>query len=125
MEKSYLQILKDITLKYHVVNQRKVHYKPGWDCHGLPIELKAMSSSAHKKLSASEIRQKARKFAIETIEKQKSEFSTWGITADWTNIYRTFDASYIENQLRIFGELYRKKLVYRDMKPVFWSPSSG
>lgn len=83
-----------------------------------------MSASSHKKLSPIEIRQKARKFAMDTLEKQKTEFSTWGITADWTNVYRTFDANYIKNQLRIFGELYRQKLVYRDMKPVFWSPSS-
>lgn len=121
----YFQILKDVTLKYHVINQRKVHYKPGWDCHGLPIELKAMSSSAHQKLSPLEVRQTARAFALDTLDKQKNEFASWGITADWNDIYRTLDSTYIQNQLRLFAELYKKKLVYRDMKPVFWSPSSG
>lgn len=61
------------------------------------------------------------------MEKQKTEFASWGVTADWTNpklIYRTLDPSYIQNQLRTFYELYDRGLVYRDLKPVHWSPSS-
>lgn len=69
----------------------------------------------------------ARKFATETIEKQRSEFESWGVTADWknrANMYRTYDSSYIQNQLNLFHELYAKNLIFRDLKPVYWSPSS-
>lgn len=62
-----------------------------------------------------------------TIDKQKKEFESWGITGDWTNpnsMYRTYDMAYIENQLKLFHQLYEKKLIYRDFKPVYWSPSS-
>lgn len=69
----------------------------------------------------------ARNFSLQTLDKQKAEFASWGVTADWNDpksIYRTLDASYIQNQMRIFHELYERKLVYRDLKPVYWSPSS-
>jgi isoleucyl-tRNA synthetase len=119
------KVLKDITLKHHIANQRRVHYKPGWDCHGLPIELKATKDA--DKLYSIEIRTKARKFALATLEKQKAEFETWGVTADWQgpeNIYRTLDVAYVKQQIQLFHELYQKGLIYRDMKPVYWSPSS-
>lgn len=61
------------------------------------------------------------------MEKQKAEFASWGITADWNDpklIYRTLDPQYIQTQLKIFNELYERNLIYRDLKPVFWSPSS-
>lgn len=70
----------------------------------------------------------ARSFALATINKQKAAFASWGVTADWNHnegIYRTLDADYISNQLQLFQQLYERKLVYRDLKPVFWSPSSG
>lgn len=69
----------------------------------------------------------ARKFATETMLQQKKEFESWGVTADWNsrnNVYRTYDASYIKNQLNLFYELYEKKLIFRDFKPVYYSPSS-
>lgn len=64
---------------------------------------------------------------MQTLDKQKAEFASWGVTADWNDpksIYRTLDPQYIEHQIKIFHELYEKKLVYRDLKPVYWSPSS-
>lgn len=73
------------------------------------------------------ISQLARDFATSTIEKQKAEFESWGVIGDWTNrnqMYRTYDAAYIQNQLNLFYQLYGKKLIYRDFKPVYWSPSS-
>lgn len=67
----------------------------------------------------------ARNFALQALDKQKAEFASWGVTADWTDtIYRTLDPSYIHNQMKIFHELYERNLVYRDLKPVYWSPSS-
>lgn len=69
----------------------------------------------------------ARNFALQTLAKQKDEFASWGVTADWDDpksIYRTLDPTYIQNQLKMFHELYERNLVYRDLKPVYWSPSS-
>lgn len=69
----------------------------------------------------------ARNFALQTLDKQKAEFAAWGVTADWNDpksIYRTLDPPYIKNQMKIFHELYQQNLVYRDLKPVNWSPSS-
>uniref|UniRef100_A0A8C3MZE0 Isoleucine--tRNA ligase, mitochondrial n=1 Tax=Geospiza parvula TaxID=87175 RepID=A0A8C3MZE0_GEOPR len=119
------KILKDITNRFHVMRGYKVHYVPGWDCHGLPIELKALSEvKGAENLSPMEIRQRARAFAEGAIEKQKSAFIRWGIMADWANCYLTFDPKYEANQLRVFYKMYDKGLIYRDYKPVFWSPST-
>lgn len=69
----------------------------------------------------------ARSFAAATLAKQRDAFAAWGVMADWyspDHIYRTMDADYVQNQWRIFQRLFEKELVYRDMKPVYWSPSS-
>uniref|UniRef100_A0A8C3KPC3 Isoleucine--tRNA ligase, mitochondrial n=1 Tax=Calidris pygmaea TaxID=425635 RepID=A0A8C3KPC3_9CHAR len=119
------KILKDITNRFYVMRGCKVHYVPGWDCHGLPIELKALSEvKGAENLSPMEIRQRAREFAERAIEKQKSAFIRWGVMADWANCYRTFDPKYEANQLRVFYKMYDKGYIYQDYKPVFWSPSS-
>ncbi|XP_053917339.1 isoleucine--tRNA ligase, mitochondrial [Cuculus canorus] len=119
------KILKDIANRFHMMRGYKVHYIPGWDCHGLPIELKALSEvKGAENLSPMEIRQRAREFAERAIEKQKSAFIRWGIMADWANCYRTFDPKYEANQLRVFYKMYDKGFIYQDYKPVFWSPSA-
>ncbi|XP_027420273.1 isoleucine--tRNA ligase, mitochondrial [Bos indicus x Bos taurus] len=120
------KILKDIANRYHMMRGSKIHFVPGWDCHGLPIEIKVLSELGGKaqNLSAMEIREKARSFAKAAIEKQKLSFIRWGIMADWNNCYYTFDGRYEAKQLRIFYQMYDKGLIYRSYKPVFWSPSS-
>lgn len=120
------KILKDIVLKQKIISGKRVHYRPGWDCHGLPIELKALRDT--KNLTPMQIRQKARKFAEEAVAKQKKSFESWGVVGSWneqSQTYRTFDKDYIKNQLRMFFAMYQKRIIYRDLKPVFWSPSSG
>uniref|UniRef100_A0A182W2R4 isoleucine--tRNA ligase n=1 Tax=Anopheles minimus TaxID=112268 RepID=A0A182W2R4_9DIPT len=129
------KILKDLILKHKIISGTRVHYIPGWDCHGLPIELKALEAFNRKKRkvqgeshkTAYEIRNTARSFALETIGKQKHGFESWGVTGDWhvdSGYYRSLDPSYISAQLHLFYELYEQKLIYRDLKPVYWSPSS-
>ncbi|XP_014215047.1 isoleucine--tRNA ligase, mitochondrial [Copidosoma floridanum] len=122
------KILKDITIRSKVVKGQRVHYVPGWDCHGLPIELKALSSAKKRvaDLTPIQVRTQARKFAEEAFAKQKKVFASWGIMADWkdSSCYFTNTTSYIKNQLQQFYSLYEKKLVFRDFKPVYWSPSS-
>ncbi|XP_069680707.1 isoleucine--tRNA ligase, mitochondrial [Periplaneta americana] len=116
------KILKDIISRHKLLQGYRIHYIPGWDCHGLPIELKALDGRTD--LSAVEIRKKAEQFARAAISEQKDAFCSWGVMADWDTSYFTFDKSYVKNQLQQFLKLYEMGLVYRDVKPVFWSPSS-
>ncbi|XP_076680378.1 isoleucyl-tRNA synthetase, mitochondrial [Andrena cerasifolii] len=118
------KILKDITLRNHVLRGKRVHYVPGWDCHGLPIELKAIHGVNIQ--DPLEIRQTARRYAEQAIAQQKRAFESWGVMADWreSGCYFTNQSSYIKNQLRQFIKLYERGIVFRDFMPVYWSPSS-
>ncbi|CAH1798662.1 unnamed protein product [Owenia fusiformis] len=120
------KILKDIINRYKVMRWYKVHYQPGWDCHGLPIELKALQTEkeSFKQMDPVQIRIKAHKFAERAIRKQKESFKRWGVMADWDNCYHTFDKQYEAKQIETFFKLYEKGYVYKDYMPVYWSPSS-
>ncbi|XP_054894348.1 isoleucine--tRNA ligase, mitochondrial isoform X1 [Poeciliopsis prolifica] len=118
------KILKDIRNRFEMLRGRQVHYIPGWDCHGLPIELKALGELGTSGLSPLEIRQKAREFAERAIARQKAAFQRWGVMADWEKCYYTFDGAYEAAQLKVFQEMHDQGLVYQDYKPIFWSPSS-
>lgn len=118
------KILKDIIVRSKILSGQRAHYVHGWDCHGLPIELKAVTNTKGD-LTPIQIRHRARNFAQQTIEKQKKAFISWGVIGDYENAYKTFNKDYIQNQLQQFYTLYEKNLIYRDFKPVYWSPSSG
>lgn len=103
-----------------------MNYIPGWDCHGLPIELKALSK-AHAnetKLTALEIRTAARNLASKTVCKQLKSFQSYGVMGDWGQKWTTMDAAYELRQLRLFQKMVKKGLIYLKFKPVYWSPSS-
>ncbi|KAM9340808.1 isoleucine--tRNA ligase, mitochondrial [Symphorus nematophorus] len=119
------KILKDIRNRFEMLRGRQVHYVPGWDCHGLPIELKALGELGTSGLSPLQIRQKARAFAGVAIARQKAAFQRWGVVADWDQCYYTYDGAYEAAQLKVFQEMHSKGFIYQDYKPVFWSPSSG
>lgn len=118
------KILKDIINRHELIKGKKIHYVPGWDCHGLPIELKALQKTKNKNITPIDVRTSARKFADNAIDEQRNVFESWGVTGDWNNAYYTYTIPYVKNQLRQFLKLYEKNLVYRDYKPVYWSPSS-
>ncbi|XP_061699154.1 isoleucine--tRNA ligase, mitochondrial isoform X3 [Syngnathoides biaculeatus] len=118
------KIMKDIHNRFEMLRGRQVHYIPGWDCHGLPIELKALGELGSINLSPLQIRHKARQFAKGAIERQKAAFQRWGVMADWDQCYYTYDGAYEAAQLKVFQEMHSKGLIYQDYKPVFWSPSS-
>ncbi|CAH2057017.1 unnamed protein product, partial [Iphiclides podalirius] len=124
------KIIKDINNRSQILKGNRVHYIPGWDCHGLPIELKALQkaqkTATDKNLSDPvNIRQIARAFALETVLKQKKAFQSWGVMADWDkSCYLTLDKHYVQNQLRQFYKMYKSGLIFRALKPVYWSPSS-
>ncbi|KAK9722931.1 isoleucine-tRNA ligase [Basidiobolus ranarum] len=121
------KILKDIINRYKVLQGHKVHYIPGWDCHGLPIELKALSglkSADKKNLTPQKIREEARKCALDAVKKQKADFMSWGVMGDWDNPYKTLDPDFEVRQLEIFRQMVQKGYIYRQHRPVYWSPSS-
>ncbi|CAF1318840.1 unnamed protein product [Adineta ricciae] len=119
------KIQKDIIVRYKLLAGHRIDFRLGWDCHGLPIELKALQKNKTKSTSEDPltIRRLARQFASETLEKQKAELQSWGILADWSNCYKTFDKGYIIDQIKLFWILYQKGLLYRQYKPVNWSPT--
>ena len=123
------KILKDITCRVHAQKGR-VDWVPGWDCHGLPIELKALQEQRKnpditiEKTDAVSIRNAARKLAVKTVEKQKKSYREWAIMADWDNAWTTMDKGFEIDQLHVFKEMVKKGLIYRRFKPVYWSPSS-
>ncbi|RUS87660.1 hypothetical protein EGW08_004583 [Elysia chlorotica] len=120
------KVLKDITNRYKVLKRHKVHYVPGWDCHGMPIEIKALvnASGEYEHLPALEIRQKARDLVKKVVEDQKKSFLQWGIMGDWNSVYRTLSPDYESAQLQVFYNIYEKGYIYKDYMPVYWSPSS-
>ncbi|MGB3511381.1 MAG: isoleucine--tRNA ligase, partial [Microcoleaceae cyanobacterium] len=121
------KILKDIINRYQILQGRKVRYTPGWDCHGLPIELKViqnLKSAERKQLTPITLRQKARDFALETVDKQRESFKRYGVWGDWENPYLTLTPEYEAAQIGVFGKMVLKGYIYRGLKPVHWSPSS-
>ncbi|GGA00597.1 isoleucine--tRNA ligase [Okeania sp. KiyG1] len=121
------KILKDIINRYQILQGRKVRYVPGWDCHGLPIELKViqnLKSAERGKLTPIELRQKARDFALETVDKQRESFKRYGVWGDWEHPYMTLTPEYEAAQIGVFGKMVLKGYIYRGLKPVHWSPSS-
>ena len=108
-----------------------MNFVPGWDCHGLPIELEALQKQRDLgRLGPNEwpgrvsVRKVARALAAETVEEQKRSFRRWAIMADWENAWKTMDEKFELDQLKVFAKLVKKGLIYRRFKPVYWSPSS-
>jgi len=121
------KILKDTINKYHLLKGRKVRYVPGWDCHGLPIELKVlqtMKPEERKQLTPLKLRQKAKEFALKTVDEQRESFKRYGVWGDWDHPYLTLKPAYEAAQIGVFGQMVLKGYIYRGLKPVHWSPSS-
>jgi len=121
------KILKDIINKYALLRGRRARFVPGWDCHGLPIELKvlqSMGSEERRALTPIALRQKAHAYALEQVEGQKAGFQRWGIWADWDDAYLTLQRGYEAAQIGVFGQMVLAGHIYRGLKPVHWSPSS-
>ena len=121
------KVLKDTINKYKLLRGYKVRYVPGWDCHGLPIELKvlqSLKSSDRQKLTPLKLRYKAREFAVKTAKQQSQGFQRYGIWGDWEHPYLTLSSEYEAAQIGVFGQMVLKGYIYRGLKPVHWSPSS-
>lgn len=123
------KVLKDVFNRFQGSQGKRVHYRPGWDCHGLPIELKALQASQSsttdaKPRDAVAVREAARDLARRAIEEQMAGFKSWGVMGDWDNAYKTMDAGFEIKQLEVFRGMVEQGLIHRHFKPVYWSPSS-
>ncbi|MCT0224532.1 isoleucine--tRNA ligase [Synechococcus sp. CS-1328] len=121
------KILKDIINKTALLQGKRCRFVPGWDCHGLPIELKvlqSLSSSERQAITPIALRRKAHAYALEQVESQKAGFRRWGIWADWDQPYLTLHKAYEAAQIGVFGQMVLAGHIYRGLKPVHWSPSS-
>ncbi|CAH0518779.1 unnamed protein product [Peronospora belbahrii] len=109
---------------------KRIHYIPGWDCHGLPIEHKALSllELNAKELSPIQVRALSRQLAQKAVKEQQKDFERWGILADWSgtqdSVYLTMTPNYETRQYDVLKTMVRDKLIFRGFKPVYWSPSS-
>jgi len=120
------KITKDMICRFQVAQGKKVNYIPGWDCHGLPIEIKALQAQKkdHAVTDAVSVREAARELATRTVEEQKAGFKDWAVMGDWENAYKTMEKGFEIRQLEVFKKMFEKGLIYRQYKPVYWSPSS-
>lgn len=117
------KILKDVILRFEASKGKRVSFRPGWDCHGLPIEMKALSASQMNS-DPTAIRALCRKFALEAVEKQAAVMKQWGLLADYENPYLTMDPEFEANQLNVLAAMLEKRLIFSARKPVYYSPSS-
>ncbi|MFA5560553.1 MAG: isoleucine--tRNA ligase [Acholeplasmataceae bacterium] len=122
---AFQKTLKDFVLRYKTMTGHYVPYIPGWDTHGLPIENEVTKKGVNRKeVTSSEFRKICRSYALDQVEKQKEQFKRIGILGDWDNPYLTLDKQFIFRQIELFGKMVEKGLIYRGLKPVYWSPSS-
>ncbi|KAJ5273778.1 hypothetical protein N7478_008903 [Penicillium angulare] len=124
------KILKDLICRFQLGQGKRIRYVPGWDCHGLPIELKALQGLRdmdvqNGSVSPVVIRKSARQLARQTVKEQMKGFRGFGVMADWDNHWKTMDKTFEMRQLGIFREMVDRGLIYRKFKPVYWSPSTG
>ena len=119
------KILKDIIVKHKTMIGFKTLYVPGWDCHGLPIELHVTREieDKAKKMNKVDIRNKCRDYADNYINIQMGEFKRLGIFGDFKNPYITMSRSYESKILHIFGKIFEYGFIYRSKKPIHWCPT--
>ncbi|HCA7663832.1 TPA: isoleucine--tRNA ligase [Staphylococcus pseudintermedius] len=119
------KILKDFINRYKTMQGFYTPYVPGWDTHGLPIEQALTKKGVKRKeMTTAEFRDKCQAFAMEQIDIQKKDFLRLGVNGDFDNPYITLKPEYEAAQIRLFGEIADKGLIYKGKKPVYWSPSS-
>ena len=116
------KILKDIVVKSHTLAGYDSPYIPGWDCHGLPIELAVEKKYGKpgQKLDAAGFRAACRSFAAVQIDLQRADFKRLGVFGDWDHPYLTMDPRYEAQQIRAVGQIIRNGHLYRGAKPVHW-----
>jgi isoleucyl-tRNA synthetase len=120
------KILKDVIVKSKSMTGHAAPYVPGWDCHGLPIELQVEKNIGRQKkaeLGKAEVRRLCKEYAEKYISIQREEFKRLGVLGDWENPYRTLDPKYEAVEVRELGKFIAAGALYRQKKPVYWCAS--
>ncbi|HJW67877.1 MAG TPA: isoleucine--tRNA ligase, partial [Candidatus Binatia bacterium] len=120
------KVLKDIVVKARSMDGWLAPYVPGWDCHGLPIEIqveKQLGRAKKESMPKAEVRARCRDYAARFVEIQRAEFERLGILGDWEHPYLTMDFGYEAREIRILGQCIEAGLLYRGKKPVQWCAS--
>ena len=119
------KISKDIIVRYKNMNGYYAPYVPGWDTHGLPVEQQLAKKGIDRKtMDRAKYRELCRQYAEEQIQKQMNDFKRLGVMADWDHPYVTLQHDFEAQEIRVFGEMYKKGYIYKGKKPVYWSWSS-
>ena len=121
------KVLKDIVVKSRSLDDLDAPYIPGWDCHGLPIELMVEKKLGKpgQKVDARAFRAACREYAREQIARQREDFKRLGVLGDWHKPYLTMDFQYEADQLRALAEVVRHGHLYKGLKPVYWCLDCG
>ncbi len=116
------KILKDFVVRYKTMRGYDCPFVPGWDTHGLPIELQVMGNLKEQAddLSIKALRRECRQFALNFMEIQREQFKRLGGLADWSYPYLTLEPAYEAKQIEVFSELYRSGYIFRGKKPIYW-----
>ncbi len=116
------KVLKDLVIKSHNMLGFDAPYIPGWDCHGLPIELKVDRELGPKKkqMSTADFRRACRDYAEKYVEIQRRDFKRLGVLGTWAHPYKTLEFSYQANIVRALGKFVEQEMVYKGKKPVHW-----
>lgn len=118
------KILKDIIVKAKTLDGYDAPYVPGWDCHGLPIEL-VVEKNHGKNIDPAKFRELCRAYAAEQVKKQKKDFIRLGVLGDWDNPYLTMNYQTEADIMRALGDIYKNGYLYQGSKPVHWCVDCG
>jgi len=118
------KILKDIIVKSKTMSGFDAPYVPGWDCHGLPIEL-VVEKNHGKNIDPAKFRELCRAYAAEQVEKQRKDFIRLGVLGDWDHPYLTMDYKTEADIMRALGDIYKNGYLYQGSKPVHWCVDCG
>lgn len=118
------KILKDIIIKSKTMSGFDAPYVPGWDCHGLPIEL-VVEKNHGKNIDPAKFRELCRAYAAEQVEKQKKDFVRLGVLGDWDHPYLTMDYKTEADIMRALGDIHQNGYLYQGSKPVHWCTDCG
>ena len=116
--------IKDFITRSYAMRGYYTPYIPGWDNHGMPIESAIIKQNKlnHKAMSVAEFRSACHEFADHYIDVQRQGFKRMGVVADWEHPYKTMDPHFEAEEVKVFGEMYKKGYIYKGLKPVYWCP---
>ncbi|MCX5642049.1 MAG: isoleucine--tRNA ligase [Candidatus Omnitrophica bacterium] len=119
---AFNKILKDIAVRSQMREGKQALFRPGWDCHGMPIEHQVMQKSGRKKAEVDPVsfRKEAAEYAKKFVEIQKKEFQRLGVYGEWNNPYLTLLPEYEAQEVRIFADLSLAGYIYRGKRPIYW-----